>query len=79
MGLLKQIWPYKIYGCILLISQNTTMRGRGARICETRMQFYTFHDRFSKLPWPVQNFDWLDDFNKDKDKKNIDEIWITSL
>ena len=30
MGVLKQIWLYEIYGGILLICQNTTMRVNGA-------------------------------------------------
>ena len=30
------------------------------------------------LSWHVQNFNYLGDFNKDKGKANIDEIWIMS-
>ena len=43
-----------------------------------RTHFYTFHDSFSMLSWHVENFNWLDDFNKDKSKTNIDQIWIMS-
>ena len=32
MGVLKQVWLYKIYGGVLLIYQNTTMRVNGAWI-----------------------------------------------